>query len=90
MSQHFLNLRVSPEEFLGDLTDAVYRVALRRGFRGSFIQVQLDLWNALREVLAGTIEVGNIPEFISAAKEDGTGPDALESAFLPGEVSCPV
>jgi len=39
------------EEFLAELTDTAYRVALRQGFVGSFIQFQLDLWSALRAVL---------------------------------------
>jgi len=44
--------RSSPEHFLAELTDAAYRVALRHGFKGSFLDVELDLWAALRSVLA--------------------------------------
>jgi hypothetical protein len=40
------------ERFLAELTDAAYRVALRHGFKGSFIDVELDLWKTLRLVLA--------------------------------------
>jgi hypothetical protein len=36
------------EEFLAELTAAAYEVALAHGFRDSFIDVQLGLWNALR------------------------------------------
>jgi hypothetical protein len=39
------------EGFLAELTDAAYRVALRHGIKGSFIDVELDLWQALRQVL---------------------------------------
>ncbi|MBL8794536.1 MAG: hypothetical protein JNM56_11575 [Planctomycetia bacterium] len=44
-------LNEGAEEFLAELTDTAYRVALRQGFVGSFIQFQLDLWSALRAVL---------------------------------------
>jgi len=50
------------EELLAELTDAAYRVALRHQSRGTlftddpadhegFINVELDLWSALRRVL---------------------------------------
>ncbi|MBX3414739.1 MAG: hypothetical protein KF708_18770 [Pirellulales bacterium] len=50
------------EELLAELTDAAYRVALRHQSRGTFfsddpadhegfINVELDLWTALRAVL---------------------------------------
>ena len=39
------------EDFLAELTDAAYRVALKHRFRGYFVDVQLDLWSALREVV---------------------------------------
>ena len=44
--------RSSQEQFLAELTDAAYRVALRHGVKGSFIDVELGLWKALRTVLA--------------------------------------
>jgi hypothetical protein len=45
----------SPQEaLLSRLTDAAYRVALRHGIKGPFIDFQLDLWHKLREVLAAT------------------------------------
>ena len=31
-----------------ELTDAAYQVALEHGFRGSFLDLRLDLWKALR------------------------------------------
>lgn len=39
------------EALLAELTDAAYRVALKHGLRGAFIDVELDLWTALRAVL---------------------------------------
>jgi hypothetical protein len=38
------------EETSAQLTEAAYQVALRRGFSGSFIDVELDLWKALSKV----------------------------------------
>ncbi len=64
------------EEFLAELTDAAYRVALRHEFQGSFIQVELDLWTALRKVLGKRVDVTDIPQFSSAGPEEdeeGTG-----------------
>ena len=39
------------EGFLAELTDAAYRVALRHGIKGTFVDLELDLWQALRQVL---------------------------------------
>lgn len=41
----------NPEEFLAELTDAAYRVALRHGLKGSFVDVELELWGALRQAI---------------------------------------
>jgi hypothetical protein len=43
-----INMKSVPEEFLAELTDAAYRVALRHGIKGSFVEVELGLWEALR------------------------------------------
>lgn len=42
---------VSPEEFLAHITDAAYEVALRHGFRVPFVEVEIDLHRALRNVI---------------------------------------
>jgi hypothetical protein len=47
-----LQLDPGVEEFLAELTDAAYQVALKNGIVGSFINVQLGLWSALRGVVA--------------------------------------
>ena len=36
-----------PEEFIAELTDAAWRVALRHGIKGSFVEAELGLWEAL-------------------------------------------
>ncbi len=41
------------EEFLAKLTTAAYGVALRHGLRGSFLDAQMEIWFALREILQG-------------------------------------
>jgi hypothetical protein len=35
------------EDVLARAADAAYRVALRRGFRGAFVDVELGLWDAV-------------------------------------------
>ena len=39
------------EELLAELAAAAYGVALRHGIKGPFIDVELDLWRELRDVL---------------------------------------
>ena len=40
------------EEVVAELAAAAYRVALRHGTRAAFIDLELDLWRALRRTLA--------------------------------------
>ena len=40
------------EEVVAELAAAAYRVALRHGTQGSFIDLELDLWRALRSAVA--------------------------------------
>jgi hypothetical protein len=42
---------LSRDQLLAELTDAAYRVTLQHGIRGAFLDVELDLWRALRWVL---------------------------------------
>ena len=42
---------ISPEEFLAHLSEAAYRVALRHGFKTPFVEMELDLEQALHEVM---------------------------------------
>ncbi len=46
-----VKFEIPPEEFLADLTGAAYRVALKHGFKVPFIKIELDLQEALREVI---------------------------------------
>jgi len=43
---------VRAEELVAEPAQAAYRVALRHGIKGPFIDVELDLWRELRRVLA--------------------------------------
>jgi len=44
--------RSLPEDILAELTDSAYRVVLHQGFKGSFLDLELGLWQALRGVFA--------------------------------------
>jgi hypothetical protein len=41
-------VRSRPVDLPAELSDAAYQVALEHGFRGSFLDLRLDLWKALR------------------------------------------
>ena len=43
---------IDREAFLARLTTTAYQVALRHGIRGSFAELELDLWHELRAVCA--------------------------------------
>jgi hypothetical protein len=46
------NRRVEPrEEKIARLTEAAYRAILERGFQGSFLDLELSLWGAVREAV---------------------------------------
>jgi hypothetical protein len=50
MPEPLLLMESSPpalDDVLARVTDAAYRVALRRGFRGAFLDLELDLWDAV-------------------------------------------
>ena len=40
------------EELVAEAADAAYRVALDQGFRGSFLDLELDIWKNLCRALA--------------------------------------
>jgi len=52
----------SAESFLAELTDAAYRVALKHKIQGSFLDVELDLWSALRIVVEREAKAGRSSE----------------------------
>jgi hypothetical protein len=42
---------LNAEDRIARLTDAAYRVALQKGISGSFVDVQLGIWSAIRNVI---------------------------------------
>ena len=42
------NQNLIEDEFLDRVTDIAYQALLRQGLRGSFLDVQLDLWASIR------------------------------------------
>jgi hypothetical protein len=44
------SLRADRKSLLATLTDAAYRTALGSGLKGSFIDLEIGLWNAFRDV----------------------------------------
>jgi hypothetical protein len=53
------DLQAVLEDLVAELAEAAYGFALRHGFRGTFLEVELGLWDALR-VRAGQGELGEI------------------------------
>jgi hypothetical protein len=53
------NRQTDLEGLVAELTEAAYGVALRHGFKGTFIEVKLGLWDAIRACQ------GRIEEFAS-------------------------
>jgi hypothetical protein len=39
------------EEKIARLTEAAYRAILERGFKGSFLQLELSLWETIRQAV---------------------------------------
>lgn len=46
-----VKFEVSPDQFLLDLTQATYKVALKHGFTAPFVEVELDLYEAIRQII---------------------------------------
>lgn len=46
------------EQFVARLTAAAYEVALRQGRNGTFIDLQLALWGALRDAALAELAAG--------------------------------
>ena len=45
------DLEIRLEEFTAELTNAAYAVALRHGARDKWLDLQLELWKALKETV---------------------------------------
>jgi hypothetical protein len=37
------------EQHIADLTEIAYRAVLERGYQGSFLELELSLWQAIRQ-----------------------------------------
>lgn len=88
MSERPTNPRHSSDEFLALLTDAAYRVALRHGLKGPFLEMELELWATLGELLkreAGPLNGSRLPE---PTTETVDGPRAHPDRPLSHLVSC--
>ncbi len=55
-----MSFQGASEHLLAELTAAAYEVALRHGLRGSFLDVELELWRELREVLDRSHRAGSV------------------------------
>src|SRR5262249_54605958 len=62
--------KIRLEHSVAQLTEAAYQVVLDHGFRGSFIDVQLDLWKALCQVVRKSRTDAILPGL------SGAGPEA--------------
>lgn len=60
---------VRPEEFLSHLADAAYRVAIKRGFKGSFLDFELELYKSLREVIKKDMVVADLCGLFTVCQE---------------------
>ncbi len=47
----FFKFKTSQEDFLARITEAAYNVVLRQGLQRSFVDVELELWQQVRNVL---------------------------------------
>lgn len=45
------NQVASSDEFAAQLTDAAYQAALQHGLGGSFLEIELSIWTAVRSVV---------------------------------------
>jgi hypothetical protein len=59
------NLQTDLDDLVAALTEAAYGFALRNGFNGTFVEVKLGLWQAIRGCQ------GRIEEFASASPPTG-------------------
>lgn len=60
MSGIHVKFDVTPEVFLSHLTEAAYRVALKHGFAAPFIEVELEMHQALREIIRRDMQVSPV------------------------------
>lgn len=76
MAGAHVRFEVSPENFLAHLTDAAFEVALKHGLKVPFIEIELDLHEALRRIIEVDLLVSEAcgsPECL-ALKKESLGP----------------
>ncbi len=53
--QSNFQFRTTQEDFLARITDAAYRVVLGQGLQRSFVDVELELWQKIRQVFRNEV-----------------------------------
>lgn len=69
MSGIHVKFEITPTEFLDELTGAAYEVALQHGIGNSFLEMELDLYAKMKEVIARTMEVSSACGATKACRE---------------------
>jgi hypothetical protein len=75
------NLETDLECLVAELTEAAYRVALRHGIKGTFVDLELGLWDAIRAYR------GRLEHFASASPS--AGPSSGPRPLVPAPFSSP-
>jgi hypothetical protein len=58
--QPSFHFKTTQEDFLARITDAAYGVVLRQGLHRSFVDVELELWQQVRNVFRNEVEKKSI------------------------------
>ena len=82
-----VKFEVTPETFLSRLTEAAYHIALKYGFQASFVDVELDLRAALRQIIDEDMRASTACGSADclAFKTDSLAPWSKEAKKLFGE-----
>ncbi len=67
--------RSSADDFLAALAEAAYEVSLGYGYRDSFLDLQLGLWNAFRQVIRRNPRARNFLRSLCTSVEPGDSCD---------------
>jgi hypothetical protein len=71
------------EELLAEVSDAAYRVLLRHGLKGSFLETELEVWQAVRGAFvarANDFSPATHDGFSTGHGRNGLLPEPLEVA----------
>lgn len=69
------NQIANSDEFAAQLADAAYQAALQHGFRGSFLDLELAIWTAVRSVVRSD-------EFPRTSRSNGSSANKLLAATV--------